>query len=313
MKVLVTGGAGFIGSHLVDYLLREEAEVWVFDNLSTGKRENFEQNVRNIKFHFTKGDINSNLQEYFKKNEFEVVFHLAAIPRVEYSIQEPIKTNKVMIDGTLNILQLSRNNGVKRFVFASSSAVYGDVKSLPTIESDMTVPLSPYGLQKLVGEHYARLYTLLYGLETICFRLFNVYGPRQSLSGNYANLIPKFIDAVVHNNPPPIRGNGKNTRDYVYVGDVVEAFIKASRIKLQQKQTEIINIGGGKAYSIIDVYKSILTVTKKTVEPQFVGSVIEPKDTLSNIDKAEAVLDWKPKTEFIKGLENSIEYFKNLG
>lgn len=298
MKVLVTGGAGFIGSHLVDRLIEEGYKVIVIDNLSGGKKENL-----NPKAVFHKADI-CNLEKIlplFKGVDY--VFHLAANPRVIFSVEKPIETHKVNIDGTLNVLYASYKNKVKRVIFASSSAVYGSIKKLPLKENMIPNPISPYGLHKLVDEYYCKLFSSLYNLETVSLRYFNVYGPRMDPEGPYALVIGRFLKLKKEGKPLTIYGDGKQTRDFVFVDDVVEANILAMKSKKVGKG-EVINICYGKNYSINYVAK--LIGGKKVYLPKRKG---EMRHTLGDNSLARKLLSWKPKFSLEEGIEICKKYF----
>lgn len=299
MNCLVTGGAGFIGSHLVDRLLKDGQKVTVIDDLSIGKLEN----IKGKKVRFFKKSICENLDAIFKQGKFSVVFHLAAIPRVQLSIDDPLNTHETNINGTFNLLMACRQFGVKRFVYSSSSSVYGNQKTLPLTETMTPNPVSPYALHKLVGEYYCRLFHLLYNLEAICFRYFNVYGPRQNPEGNYANLIPKFFRMLKDGRPPIINGRGTQTRDFTYIDDVIVANTLAATTKNAKCFGETFNIGAGKNYSINEVASMIIKLTNSKVKPVHGPKVIEPRDTLADISKSERLLSWKPRVRFEEGMK----------
>lgn len=299
MNCLVTGGAGFIGSHLVNRLLNQNNQITIIDNFSTGKKEN----LPSEKIRLIKADIYENLDTTFGNSKFDVVFHLAAIPRVRLSISDPESTHKTNVDGTFNLLIACKKFGVKKFIFSSSSSVYGDQKILPLTEEMIPHPSSPYGLHKLIGEFYCRLFHELYGLETISLRYFNVYGPRQNPDSNYANLIPFFFKKLKKNESPTIYGDGKNTRDYTFVDDVVRANILASKCKDKNCFGQVFNIGGGKNYSVNDVANIISKLTRAKVQPIHGPAVIEPKNTLANTAKAKKMLGWEPKIKFDEGMQ----------
>jgi len=289
MRCIVTGGAGFIGSNLVDRLVKDGHEVQVWDNLSTGKKENI--NIRAI---FIQCDIS---RSYDARKQLmldfkpDVVFHLAAKARVQPSIENPIEFNTVNVNGTLNLLKMSADCGVKRFVYSSSSSVYGNVDITPTPEEHILNPLSPYALQKLIGEQYCKLYSELYGLETVCLRYFNVYGERQLLEGAYCLVMGIFAQQRLNNEPMTIRGDGEQRRDFTYVGDVVDANIKAgfnSKIPIFKCEGDVFNIGNGDNRSVNQI-ADLIGGDRVNVNP-----VIEPKETLADNNKAYRVLGWKP-------------------
>jgi len=295
MKILVTGGAGFIGSNLVDKLIDEGHKVFVIDNFSTGKKENL-----NKKAIFYKADICdlNKILPLFK--EINYVFHLAADPRVVFSVKNPIESHKVNIDGTLNVLHASYKNKVKRLIFASSSAVYGDTKKLPLKEDITPNPVSPYGLHKLIDEYYCKLFSNLYNLETVCLRYFNVYGPRMDPNGPYALVIGKFLKLRKENKPLTIYGDGKQTRDFVYVDDVIKANILAMKNK-KVGRGEVINICSEKNYSINYIAK--LIGGKKIYLPARRG---EMRHTLGDNSLTKKLLGWKPKINIEEGIKRLI-------
>ncbi len=312
MKCLVTGGAGFIGSHLAERLLSRGYEVTAIDDLSTGKEKNLAACFNHKHFTFAKKNIKDNLENLFKREKFDWVFHLAAKPRVQYSIDYPQETHDNNINGTLNLLLLSRKYQIKRFIFSSSSSVYGDQTTLPLTETMGLSPISPYALQKMTGEFYCRLFTLIYKLETVSLRYFNVYGPRQNPDGDYSNLIPKFIRLIKSGESPKIYGNGKQTRDFTYVSDVVRANILAATSRNKKVLGNYFNIGGGKNYSVNEVTKKILESLGSAIKPVHGPAVIEPKNTLADIRKAEILLKWKPEVSFEEGINLTCQYFCNL-
>jgi UDP-glucose 4-epimerase len=292
MKILVTGGAGFIGSNLVDKLIDEGYKVFIIDNLSSGKKENI-----NKKAVFYKADIChlDKILPLFK--EIDYVFHLAANPRVIFSVENPIESHKVNVDGTLNVLYASYKNRVKRLNFASSSAVYGDIKKLPLKENITPNPISPYGLHKLIGEYYCKLFSNIYNLETVCLRYFNVYEPRMDPYGPYALVIGKFLKLRKENKPLTIYGGGKQTRDFIYVDEVVKANILAMKSK-KVGRGEVINICSGKNYSINYITK--LIGGRKIYLQARKG---EMKHTLGDNSLAKKLLGWKPEISLEEGIK----------
>ena len=294
-KVVVTGGAGFIGSHVAKKLIEAGYDVSIIDNLLAGKVENlhpkakfFKLDIRNLK----------NIEPIFKDAKY--VFHFAAIPSVQFSIENPQETNDVNIGGTLNVLTAAKNAGVKRVVYSASSSVYGDAKILPITENESAKPKSPYALQKYVGELYCKMFSEIYGLETVCPRYFNVYGDGQPSTGAYASVIAKFLSLKKENKPLTIVGDGNQTRDFVNVDDVAEANILAAT-STRVGKGESINIGTGKKYSVKEIAKIIGGETASLPER------IEPKDSLADISLAKFLLDWKPKIDLEKGLEELLD------
>lgn len=290
-KCLVTGGAGFIGSNLVDALIEKGHEVLIIDNLSTGKKENL-----NPKAKFFKEDLRNfeKLPPIF--NGIDFVFHEAALPRIPLSIQKPKESNDINIGGTLNALIASKDAGIKKFIYAASSSAYGDQKQLPLREDMPCLPLNPYGLQKYVGELYCKIFSHIYGLETVSLRYFNVYGPRQPREGAYTPLIGIFLTQKKEGRPMTITGDGEQTRDFTHVYDVVKANILAMESK-DAGRGESINIGGGKNYSINEIAKMIGGEITHIPLPSG-----EMRDTLADIAKAKELLGWEPEITLEEGI-----------
>ncbi len=292
---LVTGGAGFIGSHLVERLLAEGARVTVIDDLSEGKWENLPEHKNLLK---VQASILGNISKHIAENE--VIFHLAAIPRLQRSLDQPWQSNRVNIDGTLKLLLLAKKHKIKKFIFASSSSVYGNQNRLPFKESMQPAPLVPYSLQKLVGEKYCQMFARVWGLPTISLRYFSVYGPRMNPEGQYALLIPKFIKLIYQDIAPTINGDGRQVRDFTYVSDAIEATILAAKSYISG---EVFNIGFGKSISVNDVAQMINRLMGKNIKPVHGPQVVESKATLSSSEKAREYLGWKPKVDLEKGLK----------
>lgn len=291
MKYLITGGAGFIGSHLVATLIEAGHEVRIIDNFLTGKRENLHPQAQ-----FFEADIR-NLEAI--KPAFvgvDGVFHTAALPRVQVSIQNPIETNEVNITGTLNVILAAKEAGVKRLVYSASSSAYGDPISLPLVEIMKPNPKSPYGLQKYVGEEYAKLAALFYGLETVSLRYFNVFGPRMADDGAYCTVIAIFLRQRSANEALTIYGDGSVTRDFTHVRDVVRANILAMTGEKVGKG-EVINIGAGENHSVQEVAEMIGGQISY-LEPR-----VEPHDTLADNTLAKELLGWVPQVNFKDGIE----------
>ncbi len=298
-KAIVTGGAGFIGSHLVRALLARGYEVAVVDNLHSGKREHVPAGAT---FHAINIDDRARLAQVFTGAAY--VFHLAAIPSVQYSIEHPDETNKVNAAGTLNVLLAARDARVQRVIYSASSSAYGDTKQLPTPEDAPALPKSPYALQKYIGEEYCRLFSELYGLGTVSLRYFNVYGAGQPSTGAYASVIAKFLDLKKQGKPLTIVGDGTQTRDFVHVADVAQANILAAESDRVGKG-EKINIGSGKKYSVNDIAEIIGGKTEK-LPPR-----IEPHDSCADISRAAFLLGWKPETILETGLKSLLQNTKN--
>ena len=308
-KVLVSGGAGFIGSHLVERLVKDNYDVVVIDDLSSGKEKNLSSIINKIKFY--KKSISEDLNNIFEKEKFDCVFHVAALPFVQFSITQPIITHEINVNGTLNLLDLCRKYNVKRFIFSSSSSVYGEQKKVHLYEEMEKKPISPYGLHKLIGEHYCQLFNLLYGIETISLRYFNVFGERQSSDGGYACLIPKFSKMFLNGAQPVINGDGEQTRDFIYVTDVVNSNIIAAQTQNKKLFGKAFNIGTGENKSMNDIVQKIKDILNVDLEAIYNTSVIEPKHTLADISKAKEFLGWVPKANFDETLKSSIESFKD--
>ena len=287
-KCIVTGGAGFIGSNLVDRLVKDGHEVHIIDDLSTGSQYNINPQAR-----FHRRDLSvSNYNDLFE--DVDVVFHLAAKARVQPSIENPHIFHDKNVNGLVNVLEACRIHKVKRLVFSSSSSVYGNVDQLPTPEEFGKNPMSPYALHKLVGEQYCKLYSELYGIETICLRYFNVYGERQVLEGAYCLVMGIFAQQKLEGKPMTIRGDGEQRRDFTYVGDVVDANVKAGMMKNNHPQMfdgEAFNIGNGDNRSVNQI-ADLIGGDRVNVDP-----VIEPRETLADNSKAKEYLGWKPTTK----------------
>lgn len=307
MKALVVGGAGFIGSNLVDQLIDDGHDVFVFDNLTTGKEENinskawFDQPVDIAVF-------NHNSQfftKFFSDHKIDTIFHLAARARVQPSIKDPVTFNETNVSGMLSILKLAVDYRIKKFIYSSSSSVYGNPIYTPTCENHKTDPLSPYGAQKLIGEIYCRNFYKTYGLRTTSLRYFNVYGERQLLEGAYCLVVGKFAKQRLNNEPMTIRGDGGQKRDFTYVGDVVKANILAALSENElSSQGTCINIGNGDNRSV----NQIANLIGGKVE--YIDPVLEPRETLANNALANKLLGWKPTGNIEKWMRG---YKEELG
>ena len=295
-KCLVTGGAGFIGSNLVDTLIEKGHEVLVIDNFSTGKRENlnpkakfFEEDLRNFE----------TIRPIFEGVDF--VFHEAALPRIPLSIQKPKESNDINIGGTLNVLIASKEVGVRKTIYAASSSAYGNQKQLPLREDMPCIPLNPYGLQKYVGELYCKIFYDIYGLKTVSLRYFNVYGPRQPREGSYVPVMGLFLTQKNQGKSLTITGDGEQTRDFTHVSDVARANILAMESE-KVGSGEGINIGGGHNYSINAIAALISSQTAHIPLPAG-----EMRDTLADVAKAQALLGWQPEIKLEDGIKDLIE------
>jgi nucleoside-diphosphate-sugar epimerase len=308
-RILVTGGAGFIGSNLTETLLRKGHRVRVLDNFSTGKKTNliFDEDYPSLEI--VEGDIRDFPLCQKAMEGMEYVFHQAALASVPQSVEDPMTANSVNVGGTLNILLAARDEGVRRFIYASSCAIYGDDPTLPKKEEMVPVPLSPYALQKYVGEHYGRLFSQLYALETVSLRYFNVFGPKQDPSSIYSAVIPRFIDALVYDRSPIVFGDGEQSRDFVYVDNVVQANLSAMSVK--HLHGEVINIGCGEKTSLnrlLDVLKEILGSKVSPIYQEARKGDIG--HSLADIQKGKEILNYEPRVGIEVGLKKTIEYFQ---
>jgi len=308
-KVLVTGGAGFIGSNLTEVLLKQGHSVRVLDNFSTGKKENLIFNKNFPSLEVMEGNICDLALCGEAIRDREYVFHQAALPSVQRSVEDPLTSNEVNVEGTLNILLSAREGGVKRVIYASSSSVYGESPTLPKVEEMPSNPLSPYALQKYIGEHYCRLFFQLYGLQTVSLRYFNIFGPKQDPNSLYSAVIPKFIDALLKNRPPVVFGDGEQSRDFTYIDNVVQANLLAMSAK--ETHGEAMNIACGKQTSLNQLLTILQNVLGSTVSPVYqeprVGDV---KHSLADISKGKQFLNYVPGVDIEVGLKKTVEYFK---
>jgi len=309
-RVLVTGGGGFIGSNLTEALLKQGHRVRVLDDFSTGKRENlvFDQPYPSLEI--IEGDIRDfNLCQKATEN-IEYVFHQAALPSVQRSVEYPLTSHAVNAGGTLNILLAAKEAGVRRLIYASSSSVYGDTPTLPKTEEMPPHPLSPYALQKYIGERYGQLFFELYGLETVSLRYFNIFGPKQDPLSIYSAVIPRFIDALLGGHPPIIFGNGEQSRDFTYVENVVQANLLS--ISAEHLGGEVINIACGKRTSLNQLLNILQEIIGSKVSPLYEeprkGDV---KHSLADIRKGKRFLNYEPKIEIEAGLKKTVEYSQN--
>ncbi len=311
VKILITGGAGFIGSHLAEKLAQLEHEVVLLDNLDPYyhvgiKKKNIEIVLKNKNCSFVNGDILDKEQlDNIVKNGINFIFHEAAQPGVRASVEDPLKPNEVNVKGTLNVLEAARKAKVDRVINASSSSVYGKVKYLPFDEKHPTRPLSPYGVSKMVAEHYCRLYNDLYGLPTVSLRYFTVYGPR--MRPDLA--IPIFTRGLLGGEQPTIYGDGEQTRDLTYIDDIVAANVNL--LGTNKADGEVLNIGGGKRVTVNQLFENLRRLTGRKIEPVY-GKEIkgDAKHTLSKVDKARQLIDYEPKTSIEEGLEKFVKWFQ---
>ncbi|MFC1645784.1 SDR family oxidoreductase [Candidatus Omnitrophota bacterium] len=309
-KYLVTGGAGFIGSHIVERLLKEGNFVRVLDNFSSGKKENLEFTKGNSNFQLIEGDIRDYGLCLSSTQGVDYVLHQAALRSVPKSMNDPYSYNDVNINGTLNLLRASKENKVKRFVFASSSSIYGDTDVFPEKEDFLPLLISPYALSKLAGEYYCRIFSENYKLPTVSLRYFNVFGPRQSLDDEYAVVIPKFIHCILHDEQPPIFGNGKQSRDFTFVANVVEANILAAT--KGRDRCAVYNVANNKDHTVLELVGLLNKIINKDIKPKLLpvrlGDVFK---TLADISRIEKDLGFKSLFDFEAGLKITVDWFKS--
>ena len=306
---LVTGGAGFIGSHLCEELVRRGHAVRVADSLITGKRSNLDH-VPGVEF--LEGDLAD--LDFARRAAIgmDFVLHQAAIPSVPRSVKDPIGSNRANVDGTLNILVAARDAGVRRLVFAGSSSAYGNTPTLPKHEDMPTGPLSPYALQKVVGEQYLQMFTRLYGLETVSIRYFNVFGPRQDPSSPYSGVISVFATALLEKRAPTIYGDGEQTRDFTYVTNVVDGVLLAC--EAPRASGEVINVATGGRISLNQLFEAMRTLIGVDVTPVYAepraGDV---RDSQADISKARDILGYEPRVSFGEGLRRTVDWYRTAG
>jgi len=306
-KYLVTGGAGFIGSRIVKRLVADGAQVRVIDNLSTGQARRL-HSVR-ASIDFIEGDLADAATSRDAVGGVDYVLHQAAVPSVHRSVTDPVTTNRANVTGTVNLLEACRNAQVRRFVFAASSSAYGDTEVLPKREDMEANPLSPYALQKFVGERYCKLYHELYGLETVSLRYFNVFGPGQDPNSEYSAVIPKFISRLLTGQRVTVFGDGEQSRDFTYVDNVVDANFLALAAK--DAAGEVFNIGCGAQFSLNQVIHKLEKILGVTAQVEYLPSRAgDVRNSLADIDKAHSVLGYVPKITFESGLARAVETFR---
>jgi len=304
---VVTGGAGFIGSHIAEELVRRGQKVRILDNFFSGKEENiapFRASVELIRHDIADG---AGLKEHFAGADY--VIHQAAIPSVPRSVLDPVTSNRANVDGTLNVLVAARDAGVRRVVYASSSSVYGDTPTLPKLEDMPTSPLSPYGAQKLFAELYCQLFTRVYGLETVSLRYFNVFGPRQDATSQYSGVFAKFIPAILEGRTPTIYGDGLQSRDFTYVANVVAANLLACTAP--GIGGEVFNIALGQRVTLNEIVEAINRITEKSIKPAYgeprQGDI---KHSQAGIEKAKELMGYNPGIGFEEGLRNTVAWYR---
>jgi len=306
-KYLVTGGAGFIGSNIVETLVAGGEEVVVIDDLSTGKIENIEPWINSIKF--IEGDIRDREKVREAMSGVDYVLHQAALASVPRSIENPVLVNEVNVSGTITLLEEARKAGIKRFVYAASSSAYGDTEVLPKTEDMPAAPLSPYAVSKLTGEYYCSVYNHVYGLSTVSLRYFNVFGPRQDPNSQYAAVIPIFISSLLRGERPTIFGDGEQSRDFTFVTNVVNANILASRC--EEAAGQVLNVACGERYTLNELFSLLRQMINVEIDPVYAdprpGDV---KHSQADISRAKELLKYEPEISFKEGLEKTVEWYR---
>lgn len=310
---LITGGAGFVGSNIVEYLLKYNAkEVRVLDNLSTGFLKNIEAFQSLSNFKFIEGDITDYATCIDATKGVDYISHQAALGSVPRSIENPVATNKSNIDGFLNVATAARENGVKRMVYASSSSVYGNSPELPKVEAEIGQPLSPYAVTKLCNELYASVFADVYQQEIIGLRYFNIFGPRQSPEGAYAAVIPLFIEALNNSKSPMLNGDGKQSRDFTFVENAVQANIKALFTEKSEAFGEAFNVALNEEYDLLQLVEFLQKIIGNTTPPKHredrLGDI---RNSLADISKAKNLLDYQPMIRFQEGLKITVDWFNS--
>lgn len=311
MKALVTGGAGFIGSHITEALCRRNVKVVVLDNLCLGSLDNLKWKKNGDEIEFIQGDVSDEKIIRQAIAGCDWVFHEAALPSVPMSVAKPWETNTQNLDAALGLLIAAKDAGVKRFMFASSSAVYGDSEVSPKHEKLPPDPLSPYALQKYTAEKYGQLFHQLYGLETVGLRYFNIFGPRQSFNSPYSGVIAKFCTIMLQGKAPMIFGNGLQSRDFTYVENVVSANLLAAEAPAEKAAGKVFNVAGGKSINLLQLVEELNRLTNQQLKPQLeparVGDV---RDSLASIDAAKAGLGYEVKATWQEGLRHTLDFYR---
>ncbi len=306
-KYLVTGGAGFIGSHLVERLVKDGQSVRVLDDFSSGKRGNLAP--FDSKIELIEGDLRRPEDCRRACQGVEIIFHQAAVPSVPKSVEDPVTSHEVNVDGTFNLLVAARDARCRRVIYAASSSAYGDLPELPKRESVRPEPLSPYAANKLFGEYYCRVFSVCYGLETISLRYFNVFGPRQDPMSQYAAAIPAFVSAILRDEPPLIYGDGEQTRDFTYIDNVVHANMLAAAAP--RTGGEVINIACGTSVTVNQIIRQINALLGKNVQPRYTETRAgDVKHSLADIARAREVIGYEPLIMFDEGLRLAIDWYR---
>ena len=307
-KFLVTGGAGFIGSNICKRLVLEGCFVRVLDNLLTGKKSNLAE--VSDKIEFVEADMGDSQIAQSVMKDIDVVLHQGALPSVPLSVDNPAATHRHCVDATFTLLLAARDAGVKRFVYAASSSAYGDTPTLPKVEAMPTDPLSPYAAAKLAGEYYCSVFSKVFGLETISLRYFNVFGPHQDPTSQYAAAIPAFVTAILKDEPPTVYGDGEQSRDFTYIDNVVHANLLAARA--EQTAGEVLNIACGEAITVNAIIDMINKIVGKNVQPIYADSRPgDVKHSLADITKAQNLISFNPVISFNEGLQKAIEWYRD--
>ncbi len=304
---IVTGGAGFIGSHIVERLLQEGHRVRVIDNFSTGKRENLASFSGNLEVHEVSITDRDAITPIFRGVDY--VFHEAALASVPRSVANPLATNETNVTGTLNVLLAARDSGVKRVIYAASSSAYGEVDAEAQVETMPPNPVSPYGVSKLAGEFYCKAFTEVYGLETVALRYFNVFGPRQDETSEYAAVIPRFISAMMANQPPTIYGDGRQSRDFTYIDNAVHGNMLA--VKAPGVAGEVMNLAVGGSVSLLALVEKLNQLLGTSLQPIHAPARLgDIRFSQADVSKAVELLDFAPVASFDTGLARTIDWFK---
>jgi nucleoside-diphosphate-sugar epimerase len=307
MRVVVTGGAGFIGSNLVDALLERGDDIVVLDNFSSGRRERVDDFGNRVRV--VEGDLRSYERVHAAVRSADIVFHQGALPSIPRSIQDPLTTDAVNVEGTLNVLLAARDEGVQRVVFASSSSIYGDAPGLPRRETQVPAPIAPYAVSKLAAEAYCRAFWRAYGLETVSLRYFNVFGPRQDPTSQYAAVVPRFIKRLLQGEHPIVYGDGEQMRDFTFVIDIVRANLLAS--EAEGIAGETFNIASGRTHTVNELARTLSKILGRPIEPVYAGPRPgEIRDSAADIGKAERMLGYRPSVGFEEALRVTAEFFR---